>query len=264
MFRSMIFSALLVTLGSSVLSTTPVLAQDAGIPAGFQLDHPDTLAGLATGMAGLVSGKPSKAEDDAQGSYWFNMAMKLGRNPRFRHEIAKAINARGGFLDRKINALLLKKEWATADIPRLNVVAPNLVRGGEPNEKGFAQLKSMGVTMVVNLRLEDDDEEPLVRKLGMTPVWLPIPDTSAPTKEQVAKLHELLSRPNEKIYVHCSAGIFRTGTMVATWRLKQGMAWDAVFTEMKSIGFDPEWLAADTEVEFLQAFAAGLANHGKR
>lgn len=258
MFRSLVFSALLVMLG-----TAPVVrAQSDSLPPGFSLDNSQTLAGFASGMAGAgpAAARPSKAgDDDAEGSYWYRMAMKLGRNPRIRHKIAKAINARGGYLDRKINAILLKKEWATTDIPRLSEVAPNLVRGGQPTDKGFERLKAMGITMVVNLRLEDDDEEPLVRKLGMTPVWLPIPDTAAPTKDQVAKLHELLARPNEKIYIHCSAGIFRTGTMVATYRLKKGVDIEAVLGEMKQLGFDPEWLMADTEVEFLQAYSAALA-----
>lgn len=250
MIRSLVLSALLVMMGSAAV------AQVDHIPAGFRLDTSDTLSGLATGMAGTSAAR-SKVDE---GSYWYNMAMKLGRNPRFRHKIAKAINARGGYLDRKINAILLKKEWATTDIPRLTTVAPNLIRGGQPTEKGFEKLKAMGVTMVVNLRLEDDDEEPLVRRLGMTPVWLPIPDTCAPTQEQVAKFHELLARPNEKIYVHCSAGIFRTGTMVATYRLKKGQPWADTFAEMKAIGFDPEWLMADTEVAFLEAYAATLHN----
>lgn len=237
----------LVLLAFLVMISTSAFAQE--LPSGLRLDAPDTQAALATGLAG---------RSDAEGNTWYRLAMKLGRHPRFRHKIAKVINARGGYLDRKINAILLKKEWAHTDIPRLNVVAPNLIRGGQPTEAGFARLKSLGVTMVVNLRFEDDDEEPLVRRLGMTPVWLPIPDTCAPTRAQVDKLHELLARPDEKIYVHCSAGIFRTGTMVGSWRLKKGMGWDQTLAEMKAIGFDPEWLAADTEVEFLRKYAATL------
>ena len=263
MLRTVALAALLVMTSTSLVHAQAMLPEamlpQGMLPPGFRLDTPDTLEGLAEGMSGSFS-KSMKAapEADTEGSNWFNMAMKLGRNPKYRHKIATAINARGGYLDRKINALLLKKEWATTDVPRLDTVAPNLLRGGEPTDKGFEKLKAMGVTMVVNLRFEDDEEEPLVRKLGMTPVWLPMPDTGSPTKEQVAKLHELLERPGEKIYVHCSAGIFRTGTMVASWRIKQGMTFDNALAEMKAHGFDPEWLAADTEVEFLQTFAASL------
>lgn len=260
MLRSVVLSALLVMSGTA----TVALAQSDHIPSGFRLDTSATLEALAAGMAGLSpvrakTGVTAAADSDAEGSYWYRMAMKLGRNPRFRHKIARAINARGGYLDRKINAILLRKEWETSDVPRLDTVAPGLLRGGQPTEKGFARLKGLGVTMVVNLRLEDDEEEPLVRKLGMTPVWLPMPDTASPTADQVAKLHELISRPGEKVYVHCSAGIFRTGTMVASWRIKQGLTFDAAFADMKQHGFDPEWLMADTEVAFLQAYAASLA-----
>ena len=91
-----------------------------------------------------------------------------------------------------------------------------------------------------------------------------MPDTGTPTQAQVAKLHELLSRP-DKVYVHCSAGIFRTGTMVATWRVKKGASFDEALTEMKKFKFDPEWLWAPTEVEFLKGFAAAVGGAtGKR
>jgi len=260
MMRGLALSALAFMIGAS-----GALAQIA--PAGFDLRHPEVLRGFAAGMAGrtaVIAGRV-KADVDAEGSYWYNVAMKLGREPRLRHRIARALNARNGFLDRKINGILLKKEWETTDIPRMDQVAANLIRGGEPTEKGFARLKSLGVTTVVNLRMEDNDEEPVVKKAGMTPVWLPIPDTSAPEADQVAKLHELLSKPGEKVYIHCSAGIFRTGTMVGTWRLKTGMALSAVLDEMKAHAFDPEWLNADTEVQFLKDFSASLGSaHAKR
>lgn len=231
-------------------------AQDDGVPAGFELERPDVMGGLAAGFAGSAGQVRAHAlRSTGEGGYWYRVAMKMGRNPRLRNQIARAINARSGYLDRKINAILLEKEWKTATIPNLDTVAPNFLRGGQPTPKGFGELKARGINTIVNLRLEDNGESALVRKLGMTPVWLPMPDTGAPTAPQVAKLLEVLARPGAKVFVHCSAGIFRTGTMVASYRIKNGMAFDAAFAEMKAHKFDPEWLWAPKEVEYLKALA---------
>lgn len=237
-----------------VLGAAPaVRADDDSVPAGFELERPEVLSGLAAGMSGGVKAHIHGRSDE--GGYWFRLALSMGRNPRLRNQIARAVNARSGYLDRKINAILLQKEWKLASIPNLDTVAPHFLRGGQPTSKGFEELRARGINTIVNLRLEDNDESALVRSLGMIPVWLPMPDTGAPTAPQLAKLLEVLARPGARVFVHCSAGIFRTGTMVAAYRIRNGMAFDAAFAEMKAHKFDPEWLWAPKEVEFLRALA---------
>lgn len=255
MMQSIPAAVLLATLASAAVAADVAMDTDpVVIPPSFSFQRPDVQDALARCLGG---DRPlaRAASDDSEAGTWYRLVMKIGRHPRYRHTICKAINARGGYLDRKINAKLLEREWQVSDVPNLDTVTTGLLRGGQPNAKGFEKLRSMGITTVVNLRFEDNDEEPLVRKLGMTPAWLPIPDTCAPAAEQVKKLHELVDQPGARVYVHCSAGVFRTGTMIASYRIAHGMSLADALAEMKAHKFDPEWLCADREVAFLTSFA---------
>src|SRR5262245_48953754 len=59
------------------------------------------------------------------------------------------------------------------DIPRLQLVAAGLYRGGQPERAGFEYLKEKGFKTVINLRTEND-EEAVVKGLGMNYVHIPI------------------------------------------------------------------------------------------
>jgi protein tyrosine phosphatase (PTP) superfamily phosphohydrolase (DUF442 family) len=212
------------------------------------LDRPEMAAGLAQGRGDFPD------TGDQQGGYWFRLAMKLGHHPRYRHWIARVLNANGGYLDRKVNAILLKKAWATTNIPNFHTVIPDLLRGGQPNPAGFERLAALGVRTVINLRMEDNTEVALVKRLGMVPVHLPMPDTNPPTPQQLERFLALTHLPG-KIYIHCSAGIYRTGTMVAAFRIVNGMPLADALAEAKAHQFDPEWLDAPKEVAFLTQLA---------
>jgi protein tyrosine phosphatase (PTP) superfamily phosphohydrolase (DUF442 family) len=139
---------------------------------------------------------------------------------------------------------------------QLDEVTPEILRGGQPNAKGFAELKARGVTTILNLRYEDDSERNLVTGMGFRYAYIPMPDTNPPTMNQVQQLHQLLVHPGTgKLFLHCSAGKFRTGTMVGIIRLDAGMSFDAMLAEAKSLGFDPEFLDAPYQLKFLEMYA---------
>src|SRR5215467_4202251 len=77
-----------------------------------------------------------------------------------------------------ILTFVLAAPWKTeaADlkgVPRFQQVGPNFYRGGQPTEKGFQELKELGIRTVINLRV-DDSERKIVEALGMTYVHIPI------------------------------------------------------------------------------------------
>jgi hypothetical protein len=113
-----------------------------------------------------------------------------------------------------------------ADIPNFQKMSDQLWRGGQPDQDGLHWLKQQGVETVIDLRGDDQDN-----------AWHPpsdypiqsysirIPDFEAPKIEQVEEFLKLLQRPGiGRTYIHCKAGVGRTGVMSACWRISQGLS----------------------------------------
>jgi protein tyrosine phosphatase (PTP) superfamily phosphohydrolase (DUF442 family) len=108
-------------------------------------------------------------------------------------------------------------------LPNFGVVNPHLYRGGQPKDTGFAELKRLGVDIVVNLRHETSHiarERALVSAHGMRYVSIPWQGKDTPRVEQVAQFLELLDdNADRKVFVHCRRGAERTGVFVASYRM---------------------------------------------
>jgi tyrosine-protein phosphatase SIW14 len=104
-------------------------------------------------------------------------------------------------------------------------VAGNLYRGAQPSAEGFAELKKLGVGIVVNFRDEPSEqtkEQRTAEALGMRYVGIGWHARKEPTDAQVAEfLHLVRANPQSKIFVHCHWGADRTGVMVATYRIAE-------------------------------------------
>src|SRR5687768_10890283 len=75
-------------------------------------------------------------------------------------------------------ALALASNWQTItetprSIPRFQAIGDGLYRGGQPDQKGFEFLKAQGIKTIINLR-EENDEEEIVKKLGMKSIHIPV------------------------------------------------------------------------------------------
>ena len=113
-----------------------------------------------------------------------------------------------------------------------------LFRGAQPQLAAFQRLKSLGVSIVVDLHntgVEQSAEHEAVEALGMRYVSLPASKIYGPTDEQVAQfLRMVRQNPSAKIFVHCNLGADRTGVMVAAYRMAQEQ-WtpDQAYNEMR-------------------------------
>jgi protein tyrosine/serine phosphatase len=127
-------------------------------------------------------------------------------------------------------------------LPNFGVVSPQLFRGAQPRDPGVAELRRLGVDIVVNFRHEADQiarERLQVEAQHMRYVSIPWRGRDDPKTEQVAELLRLLrDNPDRTVFVHCQRGAERTGVMVASYRISHdGWPPQQALAEMKAFGF---------------------------
>jgi protein tyrosine/serine phosphatase len=127
-------------------------------------------------------------------------------------------------------------------LPRFGTITTHLYRGGQPDDRGFAELKSMGIDVVVNLRHEENEigrERALVEGLGLRYVSIPWRGKQEPNLAQMAEFLNLLrGNPDKRVFVHCERGSERTGVMIASYRMSAERWTPAeALAEMEAFGF---------------------------
>jgi len=100
------------------------------------------------------------------------------------------------------------------------VVDDHLWRGAAPSVEGYESLAAAGVTMVIDLRGDSEQSRAVdaLDDLGVEAVRIPIRDGQLPTTDDVNRFLEAVGRSTGPVYVHCGAGVGRTGAMVAAYQ----------------------------------------------
>lgn len=106
-------------------------------------------------------------------------------------------------------------------------VSEHLYRSPQPDFENLLQLKERGIRALINLREEAPESEFFARQCGLSYLHLPVVDWALPSNEQVKSFLDFVEQPeNRPALVHCAAGVGRTGTFVACYRIAQGMPVD--------------------------------------
>jgi Dual specificity phosphatase, catalytic domain len=96
-------------------------------------------------------------------------------------------------------------------VENFRVVDAKLMRGAAPTEQGYRALAR-------------NDHEALLDELGIERIAIPMRDGQVPTKAQVTSFMDVMDEAVGKVFVHCGAGVGRTGTMVGSYMVGTGMA----------------------------------------
>lgn len=108
-------------------------------------------------------------------------------------------------------------------LPRISAVAPQLYVGGQHRRRGLAAMRERGITAVVNLRAESDDQA-----RGVAPdqyLWLPTIDDTAPALDDLHRGAAFIAEQiaaGRGVYIHCASGVGRAPTMAAAYLVSQG------------------------------------------
>jgi len=114
---------------------------------------------------------------------------------------------------------------AIPGIGNFAVVDGDVWRGGSPSDDGYRSLAALGVTTVVDLRSDSDtSDDALLDSLGITLVRVPVGDGRAPSAAELDKALAAINGSEGRVFVHCSAGVGRTGSVVAAYLVRSGEA----------------------------------------
>jgi protein tyrosine/serine phosphatase len=118
-------------------------------------------------------------------------------------------------------------------------------RGAQPLADDYQALKDLGVKTVIDLRNDPTDyEKTAVEALGMKYVNIPMSGWKYPKDRQIEEFLKLANDPETGVFfVHCKAGIHRTGVAGAVWRFtKYGWDYEQAYKEMKNYDFSVGWV----------------------
>lgn len=140
----------------------------------------------------------------------------------------------------------------------------------EKTRKRIQALLKAGVRTFIDLTKPGDSFHPYqpllyqeAEEYGIDVTWknYPVSDLGIPSKSQMIKILDeidLAVRQEKLPYIHCLAGIGRTGTVVGCYLIRHGVPPDAVLAQIADLRKDvPTWWCTSPEVNVQVQFVLG-------
>jgi protein tyrosine/serine phosphatase len=125
-------------------------------------------------------------------------------------------------------------------LENFGIVDGHIYRGGQPGKGDYQALAGLGVTTIIDLRLDaKSDARRNAEDAGLRYVNIAIDDHGQPTDSDVTAFLKALDEcPAGKVYVHCAGGRHRTGSMIAVYRMvRDGWTLARAYDEMLAYDF---------------------------
>ncbi|MGF1579047.1 MAG: dual specificity protein phosphatase 23 [Gemmataceae bacterium] len=133
---------------------------------------------------------------------------------------------------------------------------PLLAAMAEPLElEEFQWLRDQGIQIVISLT-EEPPRRHWINDAGLMNVHEPVIDMTPPTQEQIDKILSNIRGANEQqmgVAVHCSAGMGRTGTILACYFVDQGLNARNALARIRRLR--PGSVETDEQVEAVNEYA---------
>jgi len=123
------------------------------------------------------------------------------------------------------------------------------------DQEDLGWLRDNGVDLLISLT-DDPPPRRWINDAGLLSVHLPVPDMSAPTQEQLTQAVAAIERARASgmaVAVHCTAGLGRTGTILAAYFVAQGMTASQAIWHVRDLR--PGSIETDTQYDAIEEFA---------
>jgi protein tyrosine/serine phosphatase len=135
-------------------------------------------------------------------------------------------------------------------------ITDRLYRGAQPDAEGIANLKRLGVKLIVNLRMPGEawkDEASLAEAAGIQYTNFPMSGFARPREDQVRQILALFESAPGPTFVHCLHGCDRTGTVVACYRIQHDH-WSPTLALREARKYGISWVEFRMK-QFITSFA---------
>ena len=121
-----------------------------------------------------------------------------------------------------------------APIRSVSQITPHLHVGGQYRRRGWPRLAARGITAVVNMRIEFDDQA-----AGIAPeryLHIPVVDDHAPSLDQLRQGIDFIAQEAARdgaVFIHCGSGVGRAATMAAAYLISTGLPADEAWLRIR-------------------------------
>jgi predicted protein tyrosine phosphatase len=134
-------------------------------------------------------------------------------------------------------------------------ITPQLHVGGQYRRWGWKRLADRGITAVINMRIEFDDQA-----AGIAPsryLYLPTVDDTAPTLDDLRQGVAFIQQETANgggVFIHCASGVGRAATMAAAYLVRTGLTPEQAWARIQEVR--PFIRPTDPQIAQLERFGA--------